>query len=65
MRFKISLIESLILADAVHALGAERKGYKCGQVADFTSFSFHGVITPTPNGGKASNRKGFLCVTPR
>jgi dTDP-4-amino-4,6-dideoxygalactose transaminase len=30
----------IVLADAAHAFGAERKGMKCGQVADFTSFHF-------------------------
>ncbi|MEG2020097.1 MAG: DegT/DnrJ/EryC1/StrS family aminotransferase, partial [Synergistaceae bacterium] len=28
----------MVVADAAHAFGAERKGMKCGQVADFTSF---------------------------
>ena len=30
----------IVIADAAHAFGAERKGMKCGQVADFTCFSF-------------------------
>lgn len=34
---------AIIMADAAHAFGAERKGVKCGQVADFTCFSFHAV----------------------
>lgn len=33
----------IIMADAAHAFGAEWHGYKCGQIADFTSFSFHAV----------------------
>jgi dTDP-4-amino-4,6-dideoxygalactose transaminase len=33
----------IVLADAAHALGAVRKGVKCGQAADFTCFSFHAV----------------------
>lgn len=33
----------IVMTDAAHAFGAERKGLKCGQVADFTSFSFHAV----------------------
>ncbi|MDP3443875.1 MAG: DegT/DnrJ/EryC1/StrS family aminotransferase, partial [Ignavibacteria bacterium] len=37
----------VIMADAAHAFGAERKGMKCGQVADFTCFSFHAVKNVT------------------
>ena len=33
----------IILTDAAHAFGAKRNGLKCGQVADFTCFSFHAV----------------------
>ncbi|MGM0883307.1 MAG: DegT/DnrJ/EryC1/StrS family aminotransferase [Bacillota bacterium] len=33
----------IVMADAAHAFGAERKGVKCGRVADFTCFSFHAV----------------------
>jgi len=33
----------IVMADAAHAFGAKRKGKKCGQVADFTCFSFHAV----------------------
>ena len=33
----------IVLADAAHAFGAERKGKKCGLAADFTCFSFHAV----------------------
>lgn len=33
----------IVMADAAHAFGAERNGIKCGQVADFTCFSFHAV----------------------
>lgn len=42
-----------ILADAAHAFGAERKGKKCGQVADFTVFSFHAVKNLTTAEGGA------------
>ncbi|MGR5915188.1 DegT/DnrJ/EryC1/StrS family aminotransferase [Bacillus pacificus] len=31
------------MTDAAHAFGAERNGLKCGQVADFTCYSFHAV----------------------
>lgn len=43
----------IIIADAAHAFGAERKGKKCGQVADFTSFSFHAVKNLTTAEGGA------------
>lgn len=43
----------IILTDAAHAFGAERKGRKCGQVADFTSFSFHAVKNLTTAEGGA------------
>jgi len=31
----------IVMADAAHAFGADRKGFTCGQVADFTCFSLH------------------------
>ena len=33
----------MVLSDSAHALGAQRQGLKAGQLADFTSFSFHAV----------------------
>jgi dTDP-4-amino-4,6-dideoxygalactose transaminase len=33
----------IVMADAAHAFGATQKGMNCGQVADFTCFSFHAV----------------------
>lgn len=43
----------VVIADSAHALGAEQNGLKCGQVADFTSFSFHAVknFTTAEGGG--------------
>ena len=32
-----------VLADAAHSLGASRDGKMAGEIADFTSFSFHAV----------------------
>lgn len=32
-----------VVADAAHAFGAVRNGKRCGEFADFTSFSFHAV----------------------
>lgn len=50
----------IVLADAAHAFGAERKGIKCGQVADFTSFSFHAVKNLTTAEGGALVWRGDL-----
>lgn len=43
----------IVMADAAHAFGAERHGLKCGQVADFTTFSFHAVKNLTTAEGGA------------
>lgn len=43
----------IVMADAAHAFGAERKKAKCGQVADFTCFSFHAVKNLTTAEGGA------------
>ncbi|MEH7115737.1 DegT/DnrJ/EryC1/StrS aminotransferase family protein [Neobacillus niacini] len=43
----------IVMADAAHSFGAERKGLKCGQVADFTCFSFHAVKNLTTAEGGA------------
>ena len=46
-----------VLADCAHALGAERKGKRAGEIADFTSFSFHAVKNfTTAEGGAAAWR---------
>ncbi|NUC15959.1 DegT/DnrJ/EryC1/StrS aminotransferase family protein [Bacillus mycoides] len=43
----------IVMTDAAHAFGAERNGMKCGQVADFTCYSFHAVknLTTAEGGG--------------
>lgn len=43
----------VVMADAAHAFGADRKGKNCGQVADFTCFSFHAVKNLTTAEGGA------------
>ena len=43
----------IVMADAAHSFGAVRKGLKSGQVADFTSFSFHAVKNLTTAEGGA------------
>ena len=42
-----------VLADVAHAFGASRNGTPCGQLADFTSFSFHAVKNLTTAEGGA------------
>ena len=43
----------IILADAAHAFGAKRNVKMCGEIADFTSFSFHAVKNLTTAEGGA------------
>ncbi len=42
-----------VLADSAHGFGAQRKGLKTGEYADFTSFSFHAVKNLTTAEGGA------------
>ena len=46
-----------VLADCVHALGASKDGKMAGEIADFTSFSFHAVKNFTTAEGGASTWK--------
>jgi len=43
----------IVMTDAAHAFGAVKKQKKCGQVADFTCFSFHAVKNLTTAEGGA------------
>ena len=43
----------IVLADAAHAFGAKWHGKMCGEIADFTSFSFHAVKNLTTAEGGA------------
>ncbi len=43
----------VVLADAAHAFGAQWHGKMCGEIADFTSFSFHAVKNLTTAEGGA------------
>lgn len=46
-----------VVADCAHALGAQRKGKIAGEIADFSSFSFHAVKNfTTAEGGAATWR---------
>ena len=49
----------IVLADAAHAFGAKRNGKMCGEIADFTSFSFHAVKNLTTAEGGALTWKGL------
>lgn len=42
-----------VIADAAHAFGAEKEGKMCGEIADFTCFSFHAVKNLTTAEGGA------------
>lgn len=46
-----------VVADGAHSLGAEKNGKKTGQLADFTSFSFHAVKNLTTAEGGAATWK--------
>lgn len=43
----------IVMSDAAHAFGAKQNGRMCGEVADFTSFSFHAVKNLTTAEGGA------------
>lgn len=48
----------IVIADAAHAFGAMWHGKMCGEIADFTSFSFHAVKNlTTAEGGALTWRK--------
>lgn len=48
-----------VIADCAHALGAVKKGKMAGEIADFTSFSFHAVKNFTTGEGGASTWKSI------
>ena len=43
----------IVMADAAHAFGAHKGGKMCGEIADFTCFSFHAVKNLTTAEGGA------------
>lgn len=49
----------IVMADAAHAFGASRGGRMCGEIADFTSFSFHAVKNFTTAEGGALTWKNI------
>lgn len=47
----------ILMSDGAHAFGASQKGKMCGEIADFTCFSFHAVKNlTTAEGGAATWR---------
>lgn len=51
-----------VLADCAHAFGANKNGKMAGEIADFTSFSFHAVKNFTTGEGGASTWKNIKGV---
>ena len=52
----------IVIADGAHAIGAQRNGVMAGNIADFTTFSFHAVKNLTTAEGGAvtwKKRKGL------
>ena len=43
----------VVMTDAAHAFGARQKGKMCGEISDFTCFSFHAVKNLTTSEGGA------------
>lgn len=55
----------IVVADAAHAFGAMWHGLMCGEIADFTSFSFHAVKNLTTAEGGALTWKAHEGVNDR
>lgn len=49
----------VVMADAAHSYGSKQKGKMCGEIADFTSFSFHAVKNFTTAEGGAITWKNI------
>jgi len=52
-RYQEAIGRIAVVADAAHSLGARRDGKMCGEIADFTVFSFHAVKNLTTAEGGA------------
>ena len=61
-RFELQKVVNrvIIIADSAHGFGAESRGKKSGQVADFTCFSFHAVKNLTTAEGGAVVWRGDI-----
>ena len=57
-----SLGRVAVLADGAHSLGANRNGKMAGEIADFTSFSFHAVKNFTTAEGGAATWKNIAGI---
>ena len=51
-----------VMADAAHAFGAQWHGRMCGEIADFTCFSFHAVKNFTTAEGGAVTWRDLPCI---
>ena len=58
-RIQKALGRVAVIADSAHALGAKRHGKMAGEIADFTSFSFHAVKNFTTAEGGATTWRNF------
>lgn len=55
---QLALGRVIVMSDAAHAFGARWHGKMCGEIADFTNFSFHAVKNmTTAEGGAATWRE--------
>lgn len=54
---QLSLGRIIVMSDAAHAFGASKNGKMCGEIADFTCFSFHAVKNMTTAEGGAATWK--------
>lgn len=55
---QLALSRIIVMSDGAHSFGATRHGKKCGEIADFTNFSFHAVKNmTTAEGGAAAWRE--------
>lgn len=52
-----------VIADAAHSFGAVRKGKTSGEIADFTSFSFHAVKNLTTAEGGAVTWRSIVGIS--
>lgn len=58
-RIQKALGRVVVVADCAHALGSRRNGVMAGNIADFSSFSFHAVKNFTTAEGGASSWKSI------
>lgn len=54
---QLALSRVIVMSDAAHAFGSMRNGKMCGEIADFTCFSFHAVKNMTTAEGGAATWK--------